>query len=371
MKFSCSQKDISEALSTVQKAVPSSTPHPILEGIYIETYLDVLKLRATDTNITIETHINAEIIKPGFVIVPSKMFTDIVRKLPDTIINITVTDHRIKIEYHNSFVNINAIPGDYPEVKTEEVVNILEFKQNEFRKMIQKTVFAASLSDYSRNELTGVFLELKENHLTMVCLDGFRLALVKSDLIEQIHDFSAIEDDVIVPAKTMNELSKILGHDQESMDISIGKNHIVFDLGNIRLTSILISGKFIDYTQVVHNNYKVCAKIEKDLLYKSLDRATVFSRDDKNNLVEFQLKEDKLMINSYSEYGDIHDQVPMTLNGEEMEISFNSRYYMEALRVIEDNEIRIDFINSHTPCLMRSLNNESYAYMILPVRTRN
>jgi DNA polymerase-3 subunit beta len=369
VKFSCSQKNLSEALSIVQKAVPSTTPHPVLEGIYIETYLDVLKLRATDTEITIETHISADIEAHGFVIVPSKMFTDIVRKLPDTTINITVKDGRIRVEYHNSFVNINAIIGDYPELKDEETNDIFEFKQDEFKKMIQKTVFAASLSDHMRPEFTGVLLELKENRLTMVCVDGFRLALVRAEIKEQTHNLSDSEEDIIVPAKAMGELSKILGHAQESMDIRIGKNHIIFDLGNIRLTSILVPGKFIDYTQVVHDNYKLHTKIDKDLLYKSLDRATVFSRDDKNNLVEFKIKEDKLLLSSFSEYGDIHDEVPLILKGEELNIAFNSRYYMEALRVIEDSEIRIDFINSNTPCLIRPLSGKSYAYMILPVRT--
>ncbi len=212
-------------------------------------------------------------------------------------------------------------------------------------------------------------MELKENWLTMVCLDGFRLSLFKNEIKAQIHNLPESDEDMIVPAKAMAELSKILGHSQESMDIGIGKNHIVFDMGNIRFTSILVPGKFIEYTQVVHDNYKVHAKIDKDLLYKSLDRATVFSRDDKNNLVEFQLKEDKLLINSFSEYGDIHDEVPLILSGEEINIAFNSRYFMEALRVIEDSEIRIDFINSSTPCLIRPLSEEKYAYMILPVRT--
>lgn len=370
MKFSCSQKELSEALSIVQKAVPSLTPHPILEGIYIETYLDVLKLRATNTQITIETHISVDIEKHGFIIVPSKMFTDIIRKLPETTITVTVSDHRIKVEYHNSFVNINAIPGDYPELKTEDTNDIFEFKQDDFKKMIQKTVFAASISDHLRPEFTGVLLELKENWLTMVCLDGFRLALFKNEIKSQTYNFPDSEEDVIVPAKSMTELSKILDLGQESMDIKVGKNQIVFDLGNIRLTSILVPGKFIDYTQVVHNNYKINAKLEKDLLYKSLDRAAVFAKDDKNNLVEFQIKEDKLLINSISEYGDIHDEVPLILSGEEINIAFNSRYYMEALKVVEDSEIRIEFINSHTPCLIRPLSGERYAYMILPVRTR-
>ncbi len=369
MKFSCLQKELSEVLSVVQKAVPALTPHPILEGIYIETYLDILKLRATDTEITIEIHMNADIEKHGFVIVPSKMFADIVRKLPETTLYITISDCRIKIEYHNSFVNINAISGDYPEFKAEETTSILEFKQDDFRKMIQKTVFAAAVSDHLRPEFKGVLMELKENWLTMVCLDGFRLSLFKNEIKAQIHNLPESDEDMIVPAKAMAELSKILGHSQESMDIGIGKNHIVFNMGNIRFTSILVPGKFIEYTQVVHDNYKVHAKIDKDLLYKSLDRATVFSRDDKNNLVEFQLKEDKLLINSFSEYGDIHDEVPLILSGEEINIAFNSRYFMEALRVIEDSEIRIDFINSSTPCLIRPLSEEKYAYMILPVRT--
>ena len=370
MKFSCSQKELSEALLIVQKAVPASTPHPILEGIYIETHLDVLRLRATNTELTIETHINIDIEKHGSVIAPSKMFTDIIRKLPETTITIIVSNYRIRVEYHNSFVNINAISGDYPELKTEETSNIFEFKQEDFKKMIQKTVFAASVSDHLRPEFTGVLLELKENWLTMVCLDGFRLALFRNEIKSQTHTFLDSEGDVIVPAKSMGELSKILGLDQESMDIRVGKNHIVFDLGNICLTSVLVPGKFIDYTQVVHDNYKIHVKIEKDLLYKSLDRAAVFSRDDKNNLVEFHIKEDKLLINSISEYGDIHDEVPLILNGEEMNIAFNSRYYMEALKVIEDSEIRIEFINSHTPCLIKPLSDERYAYMILPVRTR-
>jgi len=369
MKFNCSQKDFSEALSIVQKAVPSLTPHPILEGILIETYLDVLKLRATDTEITIEIHMNAEIEKHGSVIVPSKMFNDIIRKLPNTNIDVTVTDNRIRVEYLNSYININAISGDYPELKEEETNDIFEFKQDDFKKMIQKTAFAAAVSDMHRPEFTGVLLALQENCLTMVSLDGIRLAYYKSEKKTQINNIPNSDEDVIVPAKSLSELAKILGHSTESLDIRIGKNHIVFDLGNIRLTSVLLSGKFIDYTQVVHNNYRIHAKIDKDLLYKSLDRATVFARDDKNNLVEFILKENSLMINSFSEYGNIHDELPLILDGEELNIAFNSRYFLEALRVIEDSEIRIDFTNSNTPCLIRPLSGETYAYMILPVKT--
>jgi len=369
LKFKCSQKDLSEALSIVQKAVPTSTPHPILEGIFIETHLDVLRLKATNTEITIETHINADIEKKGSIIVPSKMFTDIIRKLPDTTVSITVENLRVKIEYHNSIVHINSISGEYPEIKEEETSEIFEFKQEEFKKMIQKTVFAAAVSDIMRPEFSGVLLRSEDEYLTMVCIDGFRLALCKAETKTSSKPLVNIAEDVIIPAKALSELAKILAQSHESMDISLGKNHIVFDLGNVRFTTVLISGKFVDYNQVVHNKYTINVKIDKDLLYKSLDRATVFARDDKNYLVEFRIKEDKLLLSSMSVYGDIHDEIPIILTGEELHIAFNSRYFMEALRVIEDSEINIGFIKNNAPCLIRAIEEDNYAYMILPVRT--
>lgn len=368
MKFTCNQKIFAEALSTVQRALPAITPHPILEGIYIETVSDVIKLKATDTDLTIELHIEAFIEESGSIIVPAKMFTDIIRKFPDKDVSVSIIGNRIRIECLSSVVNLFAIPGEYPDTEQTQMFLTIECKQSIFKKMVQQTVFAAAPQDPLRPEFTGVLIDIKRDELNLVCVDGYRLALARNKFDKKNID-TLLTKDIIVPSKTMNEVARISPNLQENMDIKIGERHIVFDFGLLIIYSKLISGKFLDYKHIISSYNKTSIKVERVLLYKSIDRASVLSKDDKNNLIDMGISENKLSIRSTSEYGDISDEVTIDLTGNEMEISFNSRYLLEALKNIDDNEICINFKDKNSPCIIKPIENDSYAYMILPVRT--
>jgi DNA polymerase-3 subunit beta len=364
MKFTCMQKKFLEVIQTVQKAVPGRSSTPILEGILLETDKDVLKLVGTNLEFGIQSHMEANILREGSVVVPSRLMSEVVRKFPDAEVEVDVSDnYTIKLTCLNSTITLQGFePDEYPSLPEIDEKDTIEISKMLLSNMIRETVFAVAV-DEARPILTGVLLEVEGKNITMVCLDGYRLAL-RRGMIDTAHEMLK----VIIPGKTLTEVSKILDDEDQQISITISSRHVLFDLGYTIIVSRVLEGEYINYKQIIPEDYKTRVKADTKILDSSIDRASLIAREGKNNLIKLSLQDQKMVITSNSESGQVYEEIPILLEGKDLDIAFNSRYFMDMLKVIEDQEICLDFTTSVSPCVVRPIKGNNFTYLLLPVR---
>ncbi len=365
MRFICTQKNLLNSISIVQKSVSSKTTLPILKGIYLEATMNQLKLIGTDLEIGIESIIEAEVQKEGSIVIDARLFSEIIRKLPDSSVEISIEENnQVLIKCKSTEFNIlSQNATDYPELPVIEEEQTYEIPQELFRNMIRQTVFATS-QDESRPILTGVLVEIEDERLNMVALDGYRLALRRGKIKAQD------TYKVVIPAKTLNEISRIMNMDEdEPIKIALTDNHGLFTIGNTKLVSRLLEGEFINYNQILPKEYKSRIKVNTKSFLNSIERASLLGREGKSNLVKFTISDDKMIITSNSELGNVYEEVEIELEGNDLEIAFNSKYFIEALKVIEDDEIFLDLTSNISPGIIKTVHNDNHVYLILPVRS--
>jgi DNA polymerase-3 subunit beta len=367
MKVSCIREDLLNCIQIVQKAVPGRSTIPILMGILVETVGgNTLKLTGTDLKLGIESTLPCKVINDGSIVLPSHIFGELVRKLPDEEIIFTGEENnKILFECGKSRFNLAGSPAeDYPSMPVIKEENFIHMSQNLFRNMIRQTNFAVS-EDETKNVLTGQLLQIRGDSIRLVALDGFRIALVdgkgKNDKQNEI--------DVIIPGKTLNEFSKILSsRDSDEFSISLTENQILFDLGSTRVISRLIDGEYLKYEKVLPEDFKTTVIIDKNSLINSIDRAYLLAREEKgNNLIKMNIDGNNLVITSNSEAGNVYEQIEIEKEGDDQEIAFNSRYIMDALRSIDTEKVIMKFINNISPCIIKPFGLENQLNMVLPV----
>lgn len=367
MKFKCSQQTLSKALNTVSKAVSTRTTLPILKGILIEAKADgTLILTASDLEISIQKKVEAEVYQEGSVVVISKLFGDIIRKLPNEDISIEETeDNSILIKTNSSEFTVMSLPVDeFPKIgEKEKDTTPLVFNREIFKDMVRKTAFAASI-DESKGILVGILTEINEESVNMVSLDGFRLALAKENMN------SASENKFIISAKIMNEISKIVSDDDSDSDINIflGEKKAVFNIGNTEVVLRLMEGEFIKYRDIIPTDGTIKVIVGKDILLESIERASLLAKEGKNNLIKMTIRNDLLTVTSRSEEGNVREEIVMEKTGDDLEIGFNSKFVIDVLKVIDDEEISMVFKTGTSPCVVRPVEGDAYEYLILPVR---
>lgn len=366
MKVICSKENLIEGINIVQKAVSSKTTLQILEGILVEAGSE-FKLTGNDLEIGIECFVEADIQNEGSIVINSKMFGDIVRRLPDSEVLIEVKENNLVIiECENSHFELKGIPATgFPALPTIKKENAFIIKQGLIRDMIKQTIFAISV-DENRPILTGSLIECKNNELTFVSIDGFRLALRKINIDNDIANFS-----VVIPGKTLNEIVKILQSGDENITIYSSSNQVLFDLGQCKVVSRLLEGEYLNYKGIIPQDYETKLRVKTKELMSSIERASLISMDEKKYPVKFTLDNDKIIISSNTELGAVREEIRVDIEGKNIEIGFNPKYFIDALKVIEVEEIDIYYTSSIGPCTMRSDQNENFAYMILPIRIKN
>lgn len=364
MIFLCPQKVLMQAISIVQKSVSIKATLPILKGVCLEATGNTLKMVGTDLEIGIENSIDVEVLEEGSAVIDARLFGEIIRKLPDSLVEFTLLENnQINIKCENSEFNILSLSAaDFPELPAIEEEYAFTIPQDLFRNMIRQTVFATS-QDESRPILTGVLMEIENGALNMVALDGFRLVLRKGR-IESRYNYKAV-----IPAKTLNEVSRVMSIDaDEPVHIVVTENHTLFTVGNTRIISRLLEGEFINYKQIIPKEYKSRVKINTRSLLSSIERASLLAKEGKNNLVKFMIKDELIIITSNSELGKVQEKISINLEGADLEIAFNSKYFAEALKVIDDEEVYLDFTTNISPGIIKPVNNDNYIYLVLPVR---
>lgn len=365
MIFKCKQAELSTAISIVSKAVSSKTTMPILSGIYFEAKNNQLKLIGNDLNLCIETTISAEVEKEGTVVMPSKLFSELIRKLPDAPIEFDIKDSNV-VDIHcmNSSYKLVGLPGnEYPELPIIEDKNAIFMDKELFGNMIRQTNFAIS-QDESRPILTGALLEIENGKFNMVAIDGYRMAIknatIKTDLSQK----------VVVPGRTLNEIGKLVGQmeGKSELRIAFDEKQVLFNVGHINVYSRLLAGEFINYNQILPTEYKSVITVKTNDLYNGLDRSFLMARENKNIAIRLEIKDDQLQIVSNSEMGSAVEIVPIQLEGQDLEIGFNPKFLIDALKVIESEEIKMHFVNNVSPSIIKPMDTDNYTYLVLPCR---
>ena len=363
MIVSCQGLELSEGLLRVSKAISNKIANPILEGIKIIAEEDTLTMSATDTELTIEKKIKAEVRQEGETVVPGRFITEFVKKLTNTQIELEVNDkNQLTIRYEDSESVIQCYnPVEYPGFKNVESKEYFGISQKDFKTCVNKSIFAVALDD-SRPILKGVLFDINNNELNVVALDGYRLARIKKTIK------SNITKSIVVPARSLNELSKMIEDSDEIINIYVGEYTIMADLGDTKVTSRLLEGDYINYKQIIPVNFETFVIINKEQFEQALERATLLSRASSSNYVKFDIKESNLCITSNSELGNLKENIPVSVSGKDLVISFNPRYYLESLRVNTNEFVKLCFNNPSTPCVIVPTEEDEFLYLILPVR---
>lgn len=365
MKIQISQRDLSKHINIAQKGISSRSTLPILSGILLETEEGRLKLTSTDLEISIETYVDCQIEREGSIVINSRIFGDIVRKLPDSTIYIDVDEERnMNIKCENSEFNIlGQDPEEYPNLPI--VVKNQDFRipKDIFKSAIRQTVFATS-EDETRPILTGVLMEITEGDISFVALDGYRLALKRIDMSSEIEEKIAM----VIPGRALSEVNKIIEDDEEDIIITSAPGNIIFNLGSTKMYSRLLEGQFFNYRDIIRQDHETTFLVDKRKLQNSLERASLLAKEEKANLIKLSVANGRISIMSNSEIGDVHEEIPIDIEGEDVDIAFNSRYLLEGIRVIDADEIRLNFMGSLNPCIINPVEEEDYIYLVLPVR---
>lgn len=366
MKFTCNKIEIIEAINTSQKGVTGKSTMAILQGLYLKAKDGEITLIGSDRDISIETKFAAHIEEEGSLVLDSRLFGEIIRKLPNTDIYFKTTENNtLEIICNKSKFNIVYMNSEeYPELPYINEELSLNINQEILKNMIRGTIFAIAQEE-TRPILTGVLFEIKNNTLNMVALDGYRLALKKSpiDIDDEIR--------VVIPGKTLNEVSKIMEDSDKDVNISFTKNHILFSIENTKIISILLSGEFIKYSSIIPEEYSLKVTSGRAELLSCIERASLLAKDGNTNLVKFDIEEDNLIITSNSQLGNVREELQILLEGEPIKIAFNSKYMIDVLKIIDEDEIVLEFTSPVSPCILKNKDNDDCTYLILPVRLLN
>ena len=370
MKIVCYKENILKAINSVVKGVASKTTMPILEGILIQTNDKEIKLTTYDLEIGIEYVMECEVEEQGSTVVNAIMFSEIIRKLPDTEIHITLNDKNLlEIECEGSLYKLATMnPEEFPELPKIEVENSIEIDQTLLKNMIRKTIFAVS-NEESRPIFTGCLFEIENNKLTVVAVDGFRLALRSIFLNKQSNNFKAV-----IPGKTLNEVNKILLDSFEPVKIGVSKNQALFEMDNCKIVTRILDGEFLNYKNVIPSNWETRIKVNKNNIQNSFERISLISSStvekEKKYPVKVQVDIGKITISCTNQTGDAKEELYVSTEGKNLEAGFNPKYFLDSLKAIDDEEVYIEFGSSISPCLIKSTENNDDTYMILPRRLK-
>ena len=370
MKFTCYKDKIIKAINSVVKGVASKTTMPILEGILIQTNDNEIKLTTYDLEIGIEYIMECDVKEQGNTVVNAIMFSEIIRKLPDTEIEISLNDKNLlEIECEGSHYKLATMnPEEFPELPKIEIENSIEIEQNALKNMIRKTIFAVS-SEESRPIFTGCLFETENNKLNVVAVDGFRLALRSIFLKSKTNDFNAV-----IPGKTLNEVNKILSDSFEPIKIGVAKNQALFEMDNCKIVTRIIDGEFLNYKNVIPSNWETRIKVNKNNLQDCFERISLISSSsiekEKKYPVKVNVDIGKVTISCTNQTGDAKEELFVATEGKNLEAGFNPKYFLDSLKSIDDEEVYVEFGTSISPCLIKSTENNDYVYMILPIRLK-
>ena len=372
MKIVCEKEKLLKGINSVVRGVPSRTTMPILEGILIQTNDNELKLTSYDLELGIEYTMECDVKEEGNTVVNSIMFSEIIRKLPDTEISIELNENNLLvIECEGSLYKLSTMnPDEFPELPKIVVENSIETEQTVLKNMIRKTIFAVSIEE-NRPIFTGCLFEVINNSLNVVAIDGFRMGWVSNSLSVASNNFKAV-----IPGKTLNEVNKIILDSFDSIKIGVSKNQAIFEMENCKIVTRLLDGEFLNYASVIPSNWETRIRVNKNSLQNCFERVSLISSSsiekEKKYPVKISIDVGKVLISCTNQTGDAKEEMYLETEGKELEIGVNPKYFLDALKAIDDEEIFVSFGTNISPCVIKPTDETSkdYTYMILPIRMK-
>lgn len=363
MKLVFTKSNLNKAVGIVMKAVPTRTTMNILECILIDATTNEIKFTGNDMELGIETIVEGEIIEKGKIAIDAKLFSEIVRKLPDNDITLTTdSNNNALITCEKSKFNIAGKSGDdfsyLPAIIKDKMITLSQFQLKE---VINQTIFSIAINDNNKM-MTGELFEVNEGTLKVVGLDGHRIAIRNIKLEGRSDDVR-----VVIPGKTLQEISKILNADAEIfVNIYFTNNHVLFEFDQTHVVSRLIEGDYFKISQMLSNDYETKVSINKKEFLDSIDRANLLIREGDKKPIIINILNGLLQVNVNSAIGALNEDIDIDKEGKDIMIGFNPKFLMDALRVIDDENVTMYLVNHKSPCFIRD-KEENYIYLILPV----
>ncbi len=376
MKFIIQKDNLVQGVQDVMKAITSRTTIPILTGIKIVATEEGVTLTGSDSDISIESFIPkeendsviVEIQRSGSIVLQAKFFSEIVKKLPTSQVELEVDNLQTVIRSGKSEFNLNGLDSEeYPHLPQISEENIFKIPTDLLKNIIKQTVFAVSTSE-TRPVLTGVNWKIENDDLICIATDSHRLALRKA----KIDSNTEQSFNIVIPGKSLNELNRILDDHNEPVEIVVTENQILFKAKHILFFSRLLEGNYPDTNRLIPTESKTEIVVNAKEFLQSIDRASLLAREGRNNVVKFStIGEDVIEISSFTpEIGKVVEElISESIQGEELKISFSAKYMMDALKALEGTEVKINFTGAMRPFVINPLNDDSILQLILPVRT--
>ena len=363
MRIICEKSDLLKSINIAIRAVPVRTTMPILECILIEARGNEIRLTANDMDLGIETKVSGLIEETGTLAVEAKMLSEIVRKLPDSAVTIASDkNYTVTITCEKAKFAISGKSDDdfsyLPAVEREDSVEISQFT---LKNLINQTIFSIAANENNKM-MSGELFEIRSGYLRVVSLDGHRISIRRVELRESCPDRK-----VIVPGKTLQEISKILSGEMDDMiRLSFARNHLVFEMEGTTVVSRLIEGEYFSIDQMISTDYETKLVVNKREFLSCIDRATLFVREGDKKPIILDIRDDELTLSIDSPLGSMNEELAIMKEGKDLMIGFNPRFLIDALRVIDEEEVTLYMVNPKAPCFIRD-EDETYTYLILPV----
>ncbi len=367
MKFICKKSDLLKGVNIVSKAVPSKTTMSILECILINASEGSIRLTANDMELGIETVIEGNTEEKGTVAIDAKIFSEIIRKLPDSDVTIeTDENYKTKITCEKAKFDISGKSGEdfscLPYIEKEDFITVSQFNLKE---IIKQTIFSVSENENNKM-MTGELFEINDTVLKVVSLDGHRVSIRNLELKESYNPKK-----VIVPGKTLIEMSKILSGEIDAfVKIFFTKNNIVFEFDRTVVVSRLIEGEYFRIEQMLSSDYETKVTVNKKEFLNCIDRATLLIKEGDKKPIIIQITDHEMSLKITSGLGSMNEEILIEKTGKDILIGFNPKFLIDALRVIDDESVTLYLVNPKAPCFIRD-SLQSYIYLILPVNFNN
>lgn len=368
IRFSCEKALLLSAVTTASRAAAAKSAVPTLEGLLIEAESDKVRISGYDLKTGITASFNADVMESGSIVLNAKLFGDIIRKMPDDIVTVDTDDALMTIITCSvsKYQIVGTQSEDYPELPLVDCQNSVSVQEKTLKAMISQTNFAVSDND-ARPIHTGTLFEIEEGVLTMVAVDGYRLALRREKISEEKKDSFSF----VVPGSALSEVEKIASDSEEQIQITLGTKHIMFTIGDTTLISRRLEGEFLNYKNSIPQSGKYNIKASRRAVIESVERVSLIISDKLKSPVRCTFTDGILQLATMTALGKASDECPVEGNGENLEIGFNNKYLLDAFKAAPADSVVMQLTTSVTPCvIVPPGDDDSFLYMILPVRLR-
>lgn len=371
MHFRVQTDEMNYGLSMVTRAIATRPVKQVYDGVLIETTDEALVLSCTDGEISVKARVNAIVEEDGCALLPAKLFAEMMRKQPAGEVDVR-TDERMRAQIRSRGSNTSMAcmaAEDFPDISDIPGEHVINLPCNRLRDAIGRVLFAVS-TDESRKILTGVLMEVRPEETLLVGLDGFRLALQRIQAENQLPATAAKGVvSAVVPGRIMGEVGKMLPDSEDAAQITFNSSHIMFSFGPVRVYATLLTGEFIDYQKILPTAWTTEAMVMRSLFSDAIDRCSLMAREGKNNLIYLHLLPDgRMEMTANADRGDVHEEMDIGFEGNELSIAFNSRYLTDIIHNIDGERLCMCFNSNVSPCMIKPVEGNAFTFLVLPVR---